>query len=184
MWTTWQASTVAGALLGNSVPDSVPLDFAVPLVFLVLLIPTLSHLHAVVAAAVGGVVTVIALELGVGPLAVMIGALAGVAAGAAVRHRRSGRTGVAPMSTTWIAILLAGAGTFAMRASFLAAAHRLAAVPPRVQRLLRQIPPAALASLVVPALVRPDGQLSTSPSRAWPLACWPRWSPGGPAMWP
>ena len=64
------------------------------------------------------------------------------------------------MSATWTAILLAGAGTFAMRASFLAAAHRLAAVPPWVQRLLRQIPPAALASLVVPALVRPDGQLS------------------------
>ena len=59
---------MAGALLGNSVPDSVPLDFAVPLVFLVLLIPTLSHLHAVVAAAVGGLVTVVALELGVGPL--------------------------------------------------------------------------------------------------------------------
>lgn len=64
------------------------------------------------------------------------------------------------MSTTWAAILLAGAGTFAMRASFLAAAHHLTRVPPRVQRLLRQIPPAALASLVVPALVRPDGQLS------------------------
>ena len=54
------------------------------------------------------------------------------------------------MSTTWTAIMLAGAGTFAMRASFLAAADRLASVPPPIQRLLRQIPPAALASLVVP----------------------------------
>ena len=64
------------------------------------------------------------------------------------------------MSSTWTAILLAGAGTFAMRASFLAAADRMASVPPLVQRFLRQIPPAALASLVVPALVRPDGELS------------------------
>lgn len=64
------------------------------------------------------------------------------------------------MNATWTAIVLAGAGTFAMRASFLAAAHHLARVPPGVQRLLRQIPPAALASLVVPALVRPDGQVS------------------------
>lgn len=63
------------------------------------------------------------------------------------------------MSDTWIAILLAGVGTFAMRASFLLAAHRLAAVPPGVQRVLRQIPPAALASLVIPAFVRPDGGL-------------------------
>ena len=70
------------------------------------------------------------------------------------------------MSTTWTAIMLAGAGTFAMRASFLAAADRLASVPPPIQRLLRQIPPAALASLVVPALVRPDGALSfTQPCR-------------------
>jgi branched-subunit amino acid transport protein len=44
-----------------------------------------------------------------------------------------------------------------MRASFLVAADRVARVPPKVQRLLRQIPPAALAALVVPALVRPDG---------------------------
>ena len=84
LWTAWQASTVAGALLGNAVPDSVPLGFAVPLVFLVLLVPTLSKLHAVVAAAVGGAATVIALELGVGPLSVMVGAIAGVLAGALV----------------------------------------------------------------------------------------------------
>jgi branched-subunit amino acid transport protein len=30
-------------------------------------------------------------------------------------------------------------------------------VPPGVQRLLRQIPPAALAAIVVPALLRPEG---------------------------
>ena len=65
-------------------PDSVPLGFAVPLVFLVLLIPTLTKLHAVVAAAVGGVATVAALEAGVGPLSIMVGAVAGVLAGALV----------------------------------------------------------------------------------------------------
>jgi branched-subunit amino acid transport protein len=63
------------------------------------------------------------------------------------------------MSTTWIAILLAGAGTFVMRASFLLAARRLAEVPDGVQRVLRQIPPAALAAIVVPALLQPRGDL-------------------------
>lgn len=63
------------------------------------------------------------------------------------------------MSRSWIAVLLAGVGTYAMRASFLAAAHRMAHVPPGVARILRQIPPAALAAIVVPALVRPDGRL-------------------------
>lgn len=63
------------------------------------------------------------------------------------------------MSTAWVAVILAGIGTFAMRGSFLLAAHRMTEVPPFAQRLLRQIPPAALASLVLPALIRPDGQL-------------------------
>jgi branched-subunit amino acid transport protein len=63
------------------------------------------------------------------------------------------------VSRVWVAIVLAGAGTYAMRASFLLAADRLARVPPGVERLLRQIPPAALASLVVPALLRPHGEL-------------------------
>jgi branched-subunit amino acid transport protein len=63
------------------------------------------------------------------------------------------------VSRVWVAIVLAGAGTYAMRASFLLAADRLARVPPGVERLLRQIPPAALASLVVPALLRPHGDL-------------------------
>jgi branched-subunit amino acid transport protein len=59
----------------------------------------------------------------------------------------------------WTTIVLAGVGTFAMRASFVAFAHRLATVPEGVARILRQIPPAALASLVVPALLRPEGAL-------------------------
>jgi len=65
----------------------------------------------------------------------------------------------------WTTIVLAGIGTYAMRASFLVFAHRLADVPPSVQRLLRQIPPAALAAIVVPALLRPEGQIDLWQSR-------------------
>ncbi len=84
LWCSWQASTVAGVLVGNAVPDSVPLGFAVPLVFLVLLVPTLTRAHAIVAALVGGVATVVGHELGVGALSVMLGAVAGIVAGALV----------------------------------------------------------------------------------------------------
>lgn len=63
------------------------------------------------------------------------------------------------MSTVWVATILAGAGTFAMRASFIVAARRMATVPPWADRILRQIPPAALAALVLPALVRPEATL-------------------------
>jgi branched-subunit amino acid transport protein len=61
------------------------------------------------------------------------------------------------MSRMWAAILVSGAGTYAMRASFLAVAHRMATVPPVVTRVLRQIPPAALSAIILPALVRPEG---------------------------
>lgn len=63
------------------------------------------------------------------------------------------------MSEVWITIVLAGAGTYALRGSFLAYARRLVDLPPLAERVLRQIPPAVLAALVVPALVRPDGDL-------------------------
>ena len=63
------------------------------------------------------------------------------------------------MSSAWITVIFAGIGTYAMRASFLVFAHRLANVPPSVQRLLRQIPPAALAAIVLPALLRPEGYI-------------------------
>jgi branched-subunit amino acid transport protein len=63
------------------------------------------------------------------------------------------------VSRAWVAIILTGIGTYSMRASFLVFAHRLADVPLPVQRLLRQIPPAALAAIVVPALAAPDGYI-------------------------
>ena len=84
LWGSWQLSTIVGALAGTSLPDSVPLTFAVPLVFLVLLIPTLSSTPSVVAALVGGAVTVLGLEVGVGSLSVMVGAVAGIIAAAIV----------------------------------------------------------------------------------------------------
>lgn len=70
------------------------------------------------------------------------------------------------MSRVWLAIVAAGAGTYALRASFLVTAHRLTALPPWVHRILRQIPPAALAALVAPAVLRPDGQLALLGPRA------------------
>ena len=69
------------------------------------------------------------------------------------------------MSRVWVTIVFAGIGTISMRAVFLAFAHRMADVPPAVQRVLRQIPPAALAALTVPALVRPHGELDLWQSR-------------------
>jgi predicted branched-subunit amino acid permease len=82
LWGSWQLSTITGALLGSAVPDDVPLEFAVPLVFLVLLVPAINTRPAAVAALAGGSAAVIAAELGAGPLSIIVGAVAGIAAGA------------------------------------------------------------------------------------------------------
>jgi predicted branched-subunit amino acid permease len=82
LWANWQVCTIVGVLIGAAVPDSLPLDFAVPLVFLVLLVPAITSRPAAVAAIVGGLVALISGEAGAGHLAVLFGALAGIVAGA------------------------------------------------------------------------------------------------------
>ena len=79
----WVTATLVGAVVGDAIPDDVPLDFAVPLVFLVLLVPVVTARPAAVAAAVGGIGAVLAAELGAGHLSILIGAVAGIIAGAA-----------------------------------------------------------------------------------------------------
>lgn len=82
LWVTWQISTVVGIVIGNAVPADWHLEFAVPLAFLVLLVPTLVRRPAIVAASVGGVTAVVAAELGTGPSSIMVGSVAGIVAGA------------------------------------------------------------------------------------------------------
>jgi predicted branched-subunit amino acid permease len=85
--TTWIGSTAAGAVAGPAIPDSIPLDFAIPLVFLVLLVPILVDRPSVAAAVAGGAAAVIAAEAGAGPVSTIIGAGAGIVVGAIVDAR-------------------------------------------------------------------------------------------------
>lgn len=62
-------------------------------------------------------------------------------------------------ATVWVVILAGGVVTFATRASLLALAHRARDLSPQVRDGLRMIPAAALAALVAPAVLRPDGPL-------------------------
>lgn len=65
----------------------------------------------------------------------------------------------------WMTVILAGAGTYAIRSSFMLVAHRFDDLPPSVMRVLRMIPPAALAALTVPAVLRPDGEIDLTNPR-------------------
>jgi len=81
LWLAWQAATVAGAVVGTGVPEAWGLKFAVPLVFLPLLVPAIEDRPTALAALVGGVValagTSIPFDLGL-----LTGASAGILAGA------------------------------------------------------------------------------------------------------
>lgn len=72
------------------------------------------------------------------------------------------------IGAVWTVILIGGAATFGLRASFLLAAGRLETTPEWVRTVFRMIPPAALAALAAPAVLRPDGALTVLSPR--PLA--------------
>jgi len=82
LWVNWQVTTLIGALVGSKIPDDVPLDFAIPLCFLVLLVPTMQDRPTVVAAVVAGVGAVLVAEAGLSDAAIIVGAVAGIGAGA------------------------------------------------------------------------------------------------------
>lgn len=85
LWLTWQASTVAGLLLGAQLPPQWNLDFALPLTFMALVIPALTDRASIASALVGGVVAVsadaIPLRLGL-----LLGAIAGILVGVGVEQ--------------------------------------------------------------------------------------------------
>ena len=58
LWTTWQASSALGVLVGLQVPASWGLEFSVPLMFLALLVPSLRAPTPVLVAVVSGVAAV------------------------------------------------------------------------------------------------------------------------------
>ncbi|MDH3539799.1 MAG: AzlD domain-containing protein [Acidimicrobiia bacterium] len=60
---------------------------------------------------------------------------------------------------TWAIVGLIGAGTFALRSSFLAFPGDRA-IPDRVRRALRFVPAAVLTAITVPAVAYVDGDLA------------------------
>ena len=87
LWFVWQICTVVGVLVGASVPDAVPLGFGVPLAFLAILVPSVTDRPTLAAAIVAASVAVVAAPLPANA-GMLIGAVAGVAAGALLARRK------------------------------------------------------------------------------------------------
>lgn len=62
----------------------------------------------------------------------------------------------------WLTVVLAGVGTYLIRASFVVTLRDVE-VPEVIQRALRYVPPAVLAALSIPTVVAPGGQLGVVP---------------------
>lgn len=81
-WLSWQLATIAGILLGNLVPASWSLDFIVPLTFIAMVVPLLGDRATRLAAAGGGLASVLlVLPLKLNLIgAALIGVAVGIAA--------------------------------------------------------------------------------------------------------
>lgn len=79
-WAVWQVTVALGLVVGPAVPEAWSLEFAVPLMFLGLLISAIKDRPGVIAAAVGAAVTYATLGLA-NRVGLILGGLAGVAAG-------------------------------------------------------------------------------------------------------
>ena len=85
LWVVWQIGTALGAVLGAGVPDALGLEFALPLVFLALLLPAMKDAGTTAAGLVGGTVALAVATVGVPlnldlPIAAASGIVAGILA--------------------------------------------------------------------------------------------------------
>lgn len=93
LWTSWQISTAVGIVLGTTLPESWPLDFALPVTFIALIMPALKDRPAIAASLSAGVVALLAYDLPY-KLGLMLAGLIGIAVGTWLEGRKS--TGETP----------------------------------------------------------------------------------------
>lgn len=87
LFVTWQASVVAGVLVGAQVPSDWSLDFAVVLTFIALLVPAVRTRADLAAAIVAGAVALIAAGMPY-RLALVVASICGIAIGMAIERGR------------------------------------------------------------------------------------------------
>lgn len=91
LWVNWQIMTAVGALLGTTIPDWLPLEATIPLVFLALLVPAITDRSTLAAAVVSGTVATLTAGLP-NNLGLLVGAFSGIAVGTLVALRTGATT--------------------------------------------------------------------------------------------
>jgi 4-azaleucine resistance transporter AzlC len=90
LWLTWQISTAIGIFLGAAIPPKWPLDFALPLTFIAMVVPALKNRPMVAAAVSAGLVAVVAYSIPF-KLGLILAALTGIVVGTILEGRKSSR---------------------------------------------------------------------------------------------
>ena len=80
LWGTWQIASIIGVVVGAGVPESWSLDFAIPLVFMALLVSAVKDRGTAVAAAAGAVAAVVFIGLPL-HLGLLVASATGIAVG-------------------------------------------------------------------------------------------------------
>lgn len=88
LWFTWQISTALGIFLGAAIPESWPLDFALPLTFIAMVVPILKNRPMVASALSAGVVALLAYSLPY-KLGIILAALTGILVGTILESRQA-----------------------------------------------------------------------------------------------
>jgi 4-azaleucine resistance transporter AzlC len=87
LWFTWQVSTALGIFLGAEIPEDIPLEFALPLTFIAMLVPILKKRPMIAAALSAGVTALLAYHLPF-KLGLILAALVGIFVGTALEGRQ------------------------------------------------------------------------------------------------
>lgn len=94
LWLMWTLSTAVGVLVGAQIPPEWSLDFVIPLVFLVIVFPSIKDKASAVAAVVAGATAIVAhsLPYNLGLMtAAVVGIVAGVLAEGVLKEGRHGK---------------------------------------------------------------------------------------------
>jgi len=87
LWTTWQVSTALGIFLGTAIPAEWPLDFALPLTFIAMVVPNLRNSPMIAAALSAGLVALLAYALPF-KLGLIVAAIVGIIVGTILEARK------------------------------------------------------------------------------------------------
>jgi 4-azaleucine resistance transporter AzlC len=85
LWSCWQLSTAVGILVGTQLPSALPLEFALPLTFIAIVVPMIRS-RAALAVAAAAAAAALACAGWPYKLGMMAASLAGIGAGAVARR--------------------------------------------------------------------------------------------------